>query len=173
MHAEKITPEHKDFHTIKMLYMHSFPEEEILPYEFLYQNESSLYGFYDHGFCGFASFIRYEDLLNITFFAVTGTRRHQGYGSRILQIIHNHFPHHRITVDIESPLVPSENTRQRQQRLQFYLHNGFKVSEVRYIFNHVTYDVLVLGDAFTCEDYDAFWHHFYPSYHRVSPQIFK
>ena len=77
---------------VSVLLVEAFPENERPPVDFFFENikkdNNELIAFYENNtFIGFTALAFYQDICYIFFLAVSPTKRHQGYGSQILETI--------------------------------------------------------------------------------------
>lgn len=148
------------YNKVLSLYKKAFPENEIIPIQYLLdttQGRKFKAYFNANEFCGFASYIAGERIVNITYFAVEEQQRNKGFGSEILKSIINEFHDKSIVVDTEFEDAKTANNAQRIQRKQFYKRNGFSEVPGAYKWQGETYQLLQFGLPITIKDYADFW----------------
>lgn len=133
---EKIDENTKNLEDIKQLYMDAFPFEERIPFyimvsvgndrgvEFL-----SIYD--DDTWLGFIHTLVGEKLSYIFYFAIDGSLRQSGYGSKIIREYKKMHP--KLSLAIEPIEEDSDNIKQRKKRLAFYEKNGFETLDTRVV----------------------------------------
>lgn len=133
------------YNKIKYLFEHAFPTEERPPFmRFLEMRKNKFYGVEDSGdFIGLVSIVDRDDLAYIFFLAVKKRYRGKGYGSQILHDILLQYSGKRVFLMVEDPTIPCDNKEERDNRIRFYSHNGFFMSDVKIIEYGVEYVVLV------------------------------
>jgi GNAT superfamily N-acetyltransferase len=157
------------FPQVKALYESAFPANERIPIKHLLDDKikREFWAFFDDDFrgnlsatetaatptfCGFSNSITHGSITNIVYFAVVSELRSRGYGSQILQVIHEQHPDTRIVVDIEV-----EELERRNRRRDFYLRNGFDSSPVDYVWQGEHYRLLSAGGTVTEKEFRDFW----------------
>lgn len=158
--AKPITRDTKELPEIMRLYSAAFPKEERVSLDFLLNPDDAVdfCAVYDDGvFCGFFSILNNRDISHITFLAVEETMRGKGVGSEILKLIREGKPGQRILADLESVEEIAENHEQREKRMNFYLRNGYKRTDVAYRWRGVEYQILSQGGNVTDEEFGRFW----------------
>ncbi len=110
-------------------------------------------------FCGFSNSITHGSITNIVYFAVVPELRSRGYGSQILQVIHEQHPDTRIVVDIEveEDSKNAEELERRNRRREFYQRNGFDAFPVDYVWQGEHYRLLSAGGPVTEKEFRYFW----------------
>ena len=133
---EKIDENTKNLEDIKQLYMDAFPFDERIPFyimvsvgndrgvEFL-----SIYD--DDTWLGFIHTLVGEKLSYIFYFAIDGSLRQSGYGSKIIREYKKMHP--KLSLAIEPIEEDSDNIKQRKKRLAFYEKNGFETPDTRVV----------------------------------------
>lgn len=137
----------KNYHhlsKIKYLFDHAFPIEERPPFSRLLEmKKNTLFGVEQSGeLVGLLSIVARDDLLYIFFLAVKEKLRGKGYGSKILQDVLKEHPNKRVFLMAEDPSIPSSNQEERDSRIRFYNHNGFRVTDTKITEYGVEYVVL-------------------------------
>ncbi|KJY58240.1 Acetyltransferase [Lactobacillus kimbladii] len=114
--------------------MSAFPKNERFPFVGLLamalQKRVNLQAVYDHDdFIGLIFWTYAEKIIYIGYLAVDPVWRGKGYGSQTLNLMKQHHPNQEIVLDIEPVIKTAKNYSQRINRLLFYKHNGFKLTQ--------------------------------------------
>ena len=114
--------------------MSAFPKNERFPFVGLLamalQKRVNLQAVYDHeDFIGLIFWTYAERIIYIGYLAVDSVWRGKGYGSQTLNLMKQHHPNQEIVLDIEPVIKTAKNYSQRINRLLFYKHNGFKLTQ--------------------------------------------
>ena len=114
--------------------MSAFPKNERFPFIGLLamalQKRVNLQAVYDHdNFIGLIFWTYAEKIIYIGYLAVDPVWRGKGYGSQTLNLMKQHHPNQEIVLDIEPVIKTAKNYSQRINRLLFYKHNGFKLTQ--------------------------------------------
>lgn len=159
--TKQITVDSPDFKKIKNLYYSAFPREERMPFKYLIKPSSSneFIACYDRKkFCGFYSAMTFDDVTHILFLAVDKTERDRGYGSKILRTIERNHRGKRIILDIEAPDANADNNEQRLRRKAFYKRGGYTETDIKYVENTVSYEILIKrGSKISEDEFNRFW----------------
>ena len=107
----------------------------------------------DNAFAGMSYTIEAGEYLYILYLAVPAESRGQGYGTQILDLLHEMYPDHSLVLEIEPLDKKADNYDQRVARLAFYERNGFHLVGYELFDGAVRYSMLATGDDF---DVDAF-----------------
>ena len=115
---------------VSVLLVEAFPENERPPVDFFFENikkdNNELIAFYDDdAFIGFTALAFYQDICYIFFLAVSPTKRHQGYGSQIIEIIKRDYRNYILLLAYEEVDPRYSNYLERKNREKFYLNHGF------------------------------------------------
>ena len=159
MISVKVTTNYEE---VKELYYTSFPEDERIPFEDMYQKykESELFSIYDEEqFVGFISLLSYNGYSHIMYFAIDERYQKQGYGSQTLQWLKDYKKENCILADLEDAKY-GDNQKQRLQRQEFYKKNGFHQSEVAYCWQSEQYIIMECNGSVQMSDFGAFWKYF-------------
>lgn len=163
----KINENSDELSQIKELYISAFPENERRSLMPLMQDKTGhgeVFAFYDGTvFCGFACLLTSKNISHIIYLAILESLRGKGYGSAVLAAIAGLKPDKKIIVDIEAANKHVENIEQRCKRKQFYLHNGFRETEVKYHWRYESYEILSIGGSIAQKDFGTFWEEVYSS----------
>jgi len=113
---------------VKALYLTSFPKYERMPWPVLRLNALrkgiDLTAYMEgETLRGFAASATVENLHILLFFAVEGTSRGQGWGSKILSAVQEE--HKNVVLNIECLEPEAPNYEERLRRFAFYRKNGF------------------------------------------------
>ena len=124
----------KRYFKVKKLYLSAFPKNERFPFVGLLamalQKRVNLQAVYDHDdFIGLIFWTYAEKIIYIGYLAVDPVWRGKGYGSQTLNLMKQHHPNQEIVLDIEPVIKTAKNYSQRINRLLFYKHNGFKLTQ--------------------------------------------
>ena len=160
MKSVKITKESEKFQEIERLYRAAFPREERVPMDTLLEADGP-YDFiacYDGAIlCGFYSALTFGDITHILFLAVEEKLRDHGYGSQILAEIGKAYAGNRVILDVEMVDPEADNNEQREQRIAFYMRNGYHHSGISYGWRGVMYEILILDGTISEEEFWNFW----------------
>ena len=160
MKTVKVTKESEKFPEIERLYRAAFPREERVPMDTLLEADGP-YDFiacYDEAIlCGFYSALTFGDITHILFLAVEEKLRDHGYGSQILAEIGKAYAGNRVILDVEMVDPEADNNEQREQRIAFYLRNGYHHSGISYGWRGVMYEILILDGTISEEEFWNFW----------------
>lgn len=160
MKSVKVTKESEKFQEIERLYRAAFPREERVPMDTLLEADGP-YDFiacYDGAIlCGFYSALTFGDITHILFLAVEEKLRDHGYGSQILAEIGKAYAGNRVILDVEMVDPEADNNEQREQRIAFYLRNGYHHSGISYGWRGVMYEILILDGTISEEEFWNFW----------------
>ncbi len=167
---EKIDENTKNLEEIKQLYMDAFPFEERVPFyimllvgndrgvEFL-----SIYD--DDTWLGFIHTLVGEKLSYIFYFAIDGSLRQSGYGSKIIREYKKIHP--KLSLAIEPIEDNSDNIRQRKKRLEFYEKNGFETLDTRVVEMGVEFELMgAKGMEIKESDYKSLVKKFFDSFNK-------
>ena len=165
---EKIDENTKNLEDIKQLYMDAFPFEERIPFyimvsvgndrgvEFL-----SIYD--DDTWLGFIHTLVGEKLSYIFYFAIDGSLRQSGYGSKIIREYKKMHP--KLSLAIEPIEEDSDNIKQRKKRLAFYEKNGFETLDTRVVEMGVEFELMgARGMEIKENDYKSLVKKFFDSF---------
>ena len=165
---EKIDENTKNLEDIKQLYMDAFPFDERIPFyimvsvgndrgvEFL-----SIYD--DDTWLGFIHTLVGEKLSYIFYFAIDGSLRQSGYGSKIIREYKKMHP--KLSLAIEPIEEESDNIKQRKKRLAFYEKNGFETLDTRVVEMGVEFELMgAKGMEIKENDYKSLVKKFFDSF---------
>jgi len=86
--------------------------------EALYEGETCI---------GFYHLVELDTFVYMAFFAISSERRGQGYGTKIMQAMHERFPNKPMLGEVEYPFEDAQNYEQRIKRIRFYERNAMPV----------------------------------------------
>lgn len=165
---EKIDENTKNLEDIKQLYMDAFPFDERIPFyimvsvgndrgvEFL-----SIYD--DDTWLGFIHTLVGEKLSYIFYFAIDGSLRQSGYGSKIIREYKKIHP--KLSLAIEPIEEDSDNIKQRKKRLEFYEKNGFETLDTKVVEMGVEFELMgAKGMEIKESDYKSLVKKFFDSF---------
>ena len=165
---EKIDENTKNLEDIKQLYMDAFPFEERIPFyimvsvgndrgvEFL-----SIYD--DDTWLGFIHTLVGDKLSYIFYFAIDGSLRQSGYGSKIIREYKKIHP--KLSLAIEPIEEDSDKIKQRKKRLAFYEKNGFETLDTRVVEMGVEFELMgAKGMEIKESDYKSLVKKFFDSF---------
>ena len=165
---EKIDENTKNLEDIKQLYMDAFPFDERIPFyimvsvgndrgvEFL-----SIYD--DDTWLGFIHTLVGEKLSYIFYFAIDGSLRQSGYGSKIIREYKKMHP--KLSLAIEPIEEGSDNIKQRKKRLAFYEKNGFETLDTKVVEMGVEFELMgAKGMEIKESDYKSLVKKFFDSF---------
>ena len=165
---EKIDENTKNLEDIKQLYMGAFPFDERIPFyimvsvgndrgvEFL-----SIYD--DDTWLGFIHTLVGEKLSYIFYFAIDGSLRQSGYGSKIIREYKKIHP--KLSLAIEPIEEDSDNIKQRKKRLAFYEKNGFETLDTKVVEMGVEFELMgAKGMEIKESDYKSLVKKFFDSF---------
>lgn len=165
MRLEEIGLDSKYYDEIIALYKRSFPENERRDLTPILKDESDddeLLGLIDNDeVLGFVVLLNHNDIAHIIYFAIEEKYRDHGYGSKIIQMIKERYPDKRILADVEEPEEDCDNIEQRIKRINFYLRNGFKKSDVYYEWLDEDYMIMVANGDIDDKEFSDFWDYIY------------
>ena len=165
---EKIDENTKNLEDIKHLYMDAFPFEERIPFYIMVSVGSdrgveflSIYD--DDTWLGFIHTLVGEKLSYIFYFAIDGSLRQSGYGSKIIREYKKMHP--KLSLAIEPIEEGSDNIRQRKKRLAFYEKNGFETLDTRVMEMGVEFELMgAKGMEIKESDYKSLVKKFFDSF---------
>ena len=148
-----------DYRSIKKLYISAFPRDERAPFFMLkkraFQGKAEMLAAEENGeFIGFAYAITYRDMVYVFYLAVAKGKRGQGYGGKILGLLKKHFEGKALFLAREQLDDKAENIRERINRRNFYLANGFKDLPYRIREATVIYDLMSTDEEINIKDYN-------------------
>lgn len=153
---------------ISSLYLSAFPEDERPPLSYFYQmvdnfEENKVVAYFDKGeFIGFSYLVFYKDIMYLAFFAVSESKRNQGYGTKILNDIKNEYSRYVFLLCYEEVDEKYPDYENRLRRHNFYLRNGFINNHLKTREGDVIYQSAYIGNhPVSFEDYKMIFDHTY------------
>lgn len=146
----KQNPEIKD--DISNLYISAFPEDERPPLDWFYQmitfkKRNQVIGYYENNeFIGFVYLVFYMKIVYTAFFAVTESKRNQGYGTKILNDIRDSYPEYTQLLCFEEVDTKYPDYENRLKRQNFYLRNGYIDNHLKTREGDVIYQSAYIGN---------------------------
>ncbi len=144
--------------TIHKLYEEAFPDYEKKPFWLIRlknkQGRADVWYIEDEGrFVGLGITMSAPGRVLLDYFAIEGSMRGQGYGSKALKALQEQYADRHFFLEIESVYDECDNVEQRLRRKQFYLRNG--MTEMKMMVNLFGTDMEVLGHG--CKlDFDTY-----------------
>ena len=154
---------------LKYLFESAFPPEERPPFSwFVKMDKNQLFGVEDNNeFIGLISIVEYQDLVYLFFLAVKKRYRGKGYGSQILKDLLHKYANKRVFLLAEDPSIPSINQSERDNRIRFYEHNGFKLTETRIVEYGVEYVVLTSNEDVNKDEFLSLMEYLLGNYYHI------
>ena len=160
---------------VSQLYETAFPEEEQIPWDDLMRLveeiplDFTLYYDDEDEFLGFTIMLEREPVSWFWYFAMVEEKRGHGMGREILRLFDEKYKGKTYFMDIESPeQTDAPNPEERRRRTDFYLRNGFRMSDVKWSYYPVDYAILLKGPMNpTQQDFEdmkaELWKHWQPT----------
>ncbi len=160
--SESIDANHPDLPLIRNLYEQAFPAIERIPFAEEFEETpnytNQVIAFYDdHEFAGFITTSAREDIVLIDYFAVAPTMRGRGIGSAVLTQLQQQFSGKRIVLEIEVLDRNAANYSQRLHRRNFYMRNGFTMTNISYKAYGCPFSVMISGGQISAAEYHRFY----------------
>lgn len=158
MEYKKISRNSNDIDELKKLYITSFPKEERMAWDSLFQlakwEDVDFLAYYKNNeLVGATYTVNHDKLSWLFYFAVVPEFRGQGIGTKILSSLLDDCSDRRLMIDIEDPEQPAKNTRQRVRRIGFYKRMGFKDYGIRQTEKNIRYNIMAHGGKITTDNY--------------------
>lgn len=162
LYLKEVTSKDTDLLTIiNKLYERSFPINERKDLKYLLMPNQSIGEILalmdDEEFIGFMCLLNVHHIAHIIYFSIEEIDRNEGYGSKFLELLHELKPNDLIIADLEVPTPTALNNSQRLIRREFYMRNGFKKSEVSYMWHNDSYEILCFNGMLTNAIWEDFW----------------
>ncbi len=140
------------------LYAEAFPRNERAPFFLLAEKAkkegADLFQIEDDGKDIGLLFTLYDkDIVYLFYLAINPEFRGQGYGTTVLQLIQEKYKDKRIVLNFEEVDEKYKNYKQRLNRKNFYLRNGFKDSNIKTKEFSVIYDMVYYNNNITYNEY--------------------
>lgn len=157
MRAKQVYLSSSNHRQVDKLLKRSIPDVERMSWALFYlmisRGKAKYYSFYeDKELVGLIYYFDTKEYVYVLYLAVNPDIRSKGYGSKILEWINNHTKK-KIVIDIESVKENSNNSEQRQKRLNFYLKNGFNLTNIIVEFRKNKFQLLTTSNDLTLEKY--------------------
>lgn len=154
----------KSFFLVKDLYLSAFPEDERFSILHLVimalQKDVYFEAIYeDNEFVGLIFMASGKTAVYLCYLAVVLEKRGHGYGSSILKDIKERFSNKQIILDIEPVNKAALNYAQRQNRLQFYLKNGFNQTPKNLVDENCRFSICTTGKTVKSKNFTALLRH--------------
>lgn len=148
----------KDWKNVLKIYNDSFPKNERFPFFLLYFNvlrkNSSIFVLeIDNSIYGFIDLIHYNNMIFILYLAIDTIQRNNGYGSTLLRWCLDKYQDKIIYLNIDEVDNKFDNYKLRKKRLDFYLHNGFYLTDYLSIEKDVNFNILSTNKIFNIKEY--------------------
>jgi hypothetical protein len=158
MTLENIAEKKADRKKLKEIYISSFPAYERMPFFFMLRStkkqDREFLGIYDDDvLVGFFYVILKNDICLILYFAIDEGKRSSGYGSRAIGLISKKYENKRIFLYIEETDSRLNNYIQTKRRKDFYVRNGFTITNYYVILSKSRFEVLNYGKDISREEY--------------------
>ena len=117
---------------LKRLYRDAFPADERKPFWLIRKKQregiTEILGLVneENRLVGEIITIAWQDLLLVDYFAISEDVRGQGCGAQALRLLWERYKGRRILLEIETPELPCENSRERVRRKRFYQSCGMQ-----------------------------------------------
>lgn len=148
----------KDYKKVKRIYMQAFPKEErynfgILLLNILF-NKAKLYCLFEEdNLCGFTYLIYFKDLIFILYLAIDKDKRSKGYGRYVLKWCLEENKGKKIYLNIDELDEKFEDFKIRKKRLNFYINNGFYLTDYLSVEKKCNFNILTNCKEFDAEEY--------------------
>lgn len=141
------------------LYFEAFPENERKPLETLYTHQES--GFADvfvileddDSFVGMITTLKHSSLMFVEYFAIHSKYRGLGYGSKVLDLLHEKYHDVNICLEIDVVDPAASDYEKRLRRLHFYEKNGFQQLGIIVNLFGVTFELLGTSPDIEFDEY--------------------
>lgn len=167
MKVKQVYPGTKTCQAVKKLYFEAFPENERLSFSrmvllSLIKPSASLLSFWDgEELCGFTFTVETKQFLYINYIAVNPNLRSRGYGTKLLDALHERWPMAQLC-DARVPQEGTEDYDQDLRRIAFWERNGFDFYGNAHTITNpqgVTYYICGKGVEFDREAYFGVFDH--------------
>ncbi|MFI3214654.1 MAG: GNAT family N-acetyltransferase [Eubacteriales bacterium] len=151
---KNVTKKLSNYNEVKAFMGRVFPKDELMPLWFINLltqfKKYEFKAYYDGDlFVGVLFTIETTDTLFVFYIAVNDKLHSKGYGTKLLQILFEKYPHKSITLFIETMDDTSAiNYEQRVKRLAFYQRNGFVQTGIKAGFKMPFVDILSTDETF-------------------------
>ena len=164
--TKAIKHDKEGFQHIKDLYTTAFPRQEQVALPFLIgqtKKESVKFdAFYDGDlFVGLAYTISYKDITYLWYLATCSDLRSKGYGSQIMQYLHEVHPDKRIVLNLDVQDESAADNDIRKKRKDFYLRSGYSSTGYLCIFNGNKLDVMSINGHVAPDEFVSIFKKFF------------
>lgn len=145
---------------IRQLYKQAFPAAERAPFFLLKrraaQGRADCWSLTEGSqWVGMAYVLRRQDLAYLFYFAIDGSSRGQGYGTKAIEALLEQYAGCRFFLALETLDEHAENYADRLRRHCFYLRRGLTDRPYRIKEASVTYDMMGTGGSVAPEEYKS------------------
>ena len=164
--TKAIKHDREGFQHIKDLYSTAFPRQEQVPLPFLInqtKKESVKFdAFYDDDvFVGLTYTISYKDISYLWYLATRSDLRSKGYGSQIMQHLHEVHSDKRIILNLDVQDESAADNDIRKKRKEFYLKNDYTSTGYSCIFNGNKLDVMSINGHVAPDEFVSIFKEFF------------
>ena len=178
--TNSIKNDREGFRHICNLYFSAFPRQEQAPLAFLINQAKKdavkFYAFYDgDAFVGLTYTISFKDMTYLWYLAIRSDLRSKGYGSQIMQHLHELYPNNRIVLNLDVQDETALDSEIRKKRKDFYIKNGYSSTGYLCTFHGNKFDVMSTNGSVTFNEYlSLFKNNFNPIvYFFLKPKILR
>jgi len=177
---QPLTKDDTNYSKVIDLFFEAFPKIQRLPsWVIKYRMRNGKAGFdvlYEHdNWVGFIYAKEYKDIVFVKFFAISGSIRSDGYGSKVMDSMKDMHFGKRIVLNIEELDEGEGNYQQRVKRKAFYEKNGF--NSTGYIVKEPAerQEMLIRGGTISKEEIEAMYKHFLGNilFSLLKPEVLK
>ena len=156
LYLKLVTDDAHDRELLVNLYTEAFPPEEWQPKmmdeiknaapdvwktdEYLIQDGDTT--------VGLICVVHSEHYAYLLYLAISPRCQGGGYGSRVMTLFKNMYPHHIRFFDLEAPDASAPNAEQRIRRIKFYERNGYHMANYEIVENGVRLAFMTDSDTF-------------------------
>lgn len=154
---QRLDARSSDIGHVRELYEEAFPENERIGWDRLLTDLPNVdfYAYYEGDkFVGLTYAYRKGPIVWWFYFAVPKSLRGRGHGTEILKMVVDEYSEYTLMMDIEDPKQEAENTKQRNQRYNFYRRMGFGDTEAAKTFDDLRMIILSRGGQISQSDYE-------------------
>ncbi len=144
---------------LKKLYQDAFPASEKKPFWLIRKKKrqgfSEILGLVneENRLVGEIITIIWRDLLLVDYFAIAEDVRGQGCGARALELMKERYRGKRLLLEIETPDLPCDNSRERVRRKRFYQSCGMESMEYHVGLFGVEMEIMTFQCQVSFEEY--------------------
>lgn len=141
------------------LYFEAFPKNERKPLESFFAHQEA--GFADvlvileddDSFVGMITTLKHSSLMFVEYFAIHSKYRGLGYGSKVLDLLHEKYHDTNICLEIDLVDPATSDYEKRLRRLHFYEKNGFQQLGIIVSLFGVTFELLGTSPNIEFDEY--------------------